>query len=50
MFLFQCFVTFLDVLMMLCIFMVSRTSNKVALKGYAAMIISYIGSIFLIWN
>lgn len=50
MFWFRCLVTFLNVLMMLCIFMVSRTSNKVAMKGYAVMIISYIGSIFLIWN
>ena len=49
--LFRYFMTFLDVLMCLCIFLFARSKNdKASLIGFSTMFIAYACSAFLIWN
>lgn len=48
---FRYFITFLDILMCLCIlFFMKDKRDKVSIIGFGTMILAYLGSVFLIWN
>ena len=48
---FRYFITFLDILMCLCIFFFARTKHdKASVIGFGAMLLAYAGSAFLMWN
>lgn len=49
--LFRYFITFLDIVMCLCIlFFAKDKRDKASIIGFGAMILAYAGSAFLIWN
>ena len=48
---FRYFMTFLDILMCLCILSFTKgKKDKASIIGFGTMIFSYIGNIFVIWN
>ena len=48
---FRYFITFLDILMCLCILLFARTKHdKSSIIGFGAMFLAYAGSVFLMWN
>ena len=48
---FRYFITFLDILMCLCILFFARTKHdKASIVGFGAMFLAYAGSVFLMWN
>ena len=48
---FRYFITFLDILMCLCILFFARTKHdKASIVGFGAMFLAYAGSAFLMWN
>lgn len=48
---FRCFMTFLDIVMCLCILFFARDKrDKASIIGFGAMILAYAGSAFLMWN
>ena len=48
---FRYFITFLDVLMCLCIlFFAKDKRDKFSIIGFGTMILAYAGSAFLMWN
>lgn len=48
---FKYFITFLDILMCLCIlFFAKANTNKSSTIGFALMFLSYLGSLILIWR
>ena len=48
---FRYFITFLDILMCLCILLFARNKgDKASVIGFGAMLLAYAGSVFLMWN
>lgn len=47
---FRYFITLLDILMCLCIFLFARRNDKASIVGFGAMFLAYAGSVFLMWN
>lgn len=48
---FRYFITFLDIIMCLCIvFFFRATKSKASLVGFGTMFLAYAGSILLMWN
>lgn len=48
---FRYFITFLDILMCLCILFFARDKrDKASVIGFGAMFLAYAGSAFLMWN
>ena len=48
---FRYFITFLDILMCLCVLLFARTKHdKASVIGFGAMLLAYAGSVFLMWN
>ena len=48
---FRYFMTFLDILMCLCILFFARASrSKASIIGFSTMFLAYAGSVFLMWN
>ena len=48
---FRYFITFLDILMCLCILLFAKGNrDKASIIGFGTMIFSYLGSMFLMWN
>ena len=48
---FKYFITFLDILMCICILFFARTKHdKASIIGFGAMFLAYAGSVFLMWN
>ena len=48
---FRYFITFLDIVMCLCIlFFAKGKRDKASVIGFGAMLLAYVGSVFLMWN
>ena len=48
---FRYFITFLDILMCLCILLFARNKrDKASVIGFGAMFFAYAGSVFMMWN
>ena len=47
---FRYFITFLDVLMCLCILFFTSPKDKTSTIGLIIMFLAYAGSVFLLWN
>ena len=48
---FRYFMTFLDILMCLCILLFAKSKrDKASIVGFGAMFLAYAGSVFLMWN
>ena len=48
---FKYLITFLDILMCLCILLFARKKHdKASVIGFGAMFLAYAGSVFLMWN
>ena len=48
---FRYFITFLDILMCLCVLFFARAGkSKASAVGFGTMFLAYAGSVFLMWN
>ena len=47
---FRYFITFLDILLLLIILSLVKIKNKYDYVGFGAMLLSYVGSVFLMWR